>query len=617
MEDRKAIDSGTWDVPISRRRPHANASILTDMGYADTQFFPEPFAVFQYYRHVEELIPQSNRPLAVLVVDFGGGTLDSCVIETTSEGNLSRGGTTSLPLGIQSCIGAGKEIDMRLLKCAISKVADTQLRHESVEARITNRPWVLLAVEQMKITLAARMQMSRLDEDCAHLTETFILPIGSYHPDKPVHLSLSGEDLKRVITDLWRDKHGPGAAIVATINDAKIRKGEVCLQQLDKIIVAGGSSRLPFLRELLIKSISGQISFRPEDVLLGSTSEQAVALGIAVEAAQDRAKSKRTHHAIGPCVFNELYLVTAPRRREQPVLPKIRFTDGRRTMEQPLGTLLSGPMQVDEFAIEYKVDLPFRPHASLLYWFCEKPDLEAPEGNRLNVGQDVLHLPPKTTNSFRLKITFDPERGMISPTFSFGEQTLQGAPFHYGGLRLKKEINAYTGLDFGTSNSYAVTLWAAPKPSESRYPSFTISDTAGEKLRKVEQAIAVARETDVLNSQTAKEFSRTEQASFVFHSIKIEGSSLTRGETESILDGSTPVQSKEMIEPVNVRDAYEFRIGNTEFLATTPELFIREIHKTVMRDISVEGGVYRKENITLSGMTFSPPDWVDVVECPA
>jgi|GEM_PF-1189008 hypothetical protein len=33
--------------------------------------------------------------------------------------------------------------------------------------------------------------------------------------------------------------------------------------------------------------------------------------------------------------------------------------------------------------------------ARLLYWFCEKPDLAAPEENRLNLSQDILHLPPQ------------------------------------------------------------------------------------------------------------------------------------------------------------------------------------------------------------------------------
>jgi Fic family protein len=228
------------------------------------------------------------------------------------------------------------------------------------------------------------------------------------------------------------------------------------------------------------------------------------------------------------------------------------------------------------------------------------------------VDAELVQRFPKTTNSFRLRIKFDPDRGLVNPEFIFGDQTLMGAPFHFGGLKLSKEVHSYTGLDFGTSNSYAVTLWAAPKEKESRYPIFTISETAGEKLRKVELAIEKARADGVLSFESAREFSLKEQASFVFHSIKIEGSSLTRGETEAILEGSTAVQSKEMIEPINVRDAYDFCIENTESLTTTPELFIRELHKMVLRDISVEGGIYRKEQVTLSGMAYAPPDWIDV-----
>ncbi len=53
-------------------------------------------------------------------------------------------------------------------------------------------------------------------------------------------------------------------------------------------------------------------------------------------------------------------------------------------------------------------------------------------------------------------------------------------------------------------------------------------------------------------------------------------------------------------------------MDNTESLAATPELFIRELHKMVMRDISVDSGIYRKENVTLSGMIYAPPDWMDV-----
>jgi DNA gyrase C-terminal domain, beta-propeller len=123
-------------------------------------------------------------------------------------------------------------------------------------------------------------------------------------------------------------------------------------------------------------------------------------------------------------------------------------------------------------------------------------------------------------------------KGMVSPTFLFGGETFPGAPFSFGGLRFQKDVRSYIGVDFGTSNSYAVTLWAAPKERQSKYPAFSISETVGERLRLLELAIASAREKGLLTPELAKEYSRREQASFVFHSVKLEGNSLTRGETE-------------------------------------------------------------------------------------
>ncbi len=592
-------------------RAHIN-SILRELGYPDAQFFPEPFAVFQYYRHVEKLIPESSQPLSVLVIDFGGGTLNSCVIETTREGNLSRGGTTALPLGIQSFVGAGKEIDRRLLKAAVAKQIDPRHRRDSVDARIESRPWALLAIEDIKILLSKKMFDAKLDQNYAHISEKTTLPPGTYHPDLPVEVELNGEDLKGVLKELWYEKSGPGSSIVSTISEAKFRGGGVQLQQLDKVILAGGSSNLPFLRELLISTLSGQVLVRPEDVVLGKNSEKAVAYGIAIEAAEDRNKALRTHNAVGPCVFNELYLFSAPRRREKAIRPKIRFWEKKNNTEQVPGTLLAGPMQVSDFKLDYQVELPFRPHGSLFYWFSSSPDPDSPEYERLNIEQDVLHLPPKSEGRFQLTIEFDSERGLISPYFTFGTERLKGAPFSFGGLNLKKDVRSYVGIDFGTSNSYGVTMWAATKERESKYPEFQISDTVGEKLREVETLISKARYAGTLTKEKALELSRKEQASFVFHSVKIEGNSLSRGETEALLDGKKPVQSKQMQEPVNVRDAYEFCMENAAYLINTPEGFIRELHKMVLRNISQEGGEYRKNPVSIAGMIYTPPDWVDV-----
>ena len=250
----------------------------------------------------------------------------------------------------------------------------------------------------------------------------------------------------------------PATTIVATINEAKHRGGQVSLQHLDKVYLSGRLIPSPVLARTLVATMAGQILVRSEDVLIGDNSAQAVAYGIAIEAAEERNKALRTHDVIGSCVFNELYLFSAPRRREPAVQPKTQMWQKDNTSQLEPGTLMSGPMRVDNFTLEYLVELPFRPHASLVYWFCDRLDSEDPEYDRLNVQQDTLRVPTKASTKFKLRIVFDAERGMITPEFIFGTETFSGAPFSFGGLHFRKDVKSYAGIDFGTSNSYAVTL---------------------------------------------------------------------------------------------------------------------------------------------------------------
>jgi hypothetical protein len=61
-----------------------------DLDKAHVDFMPEPFAVFQYYRYGAKLpLLAEKKKIIALVMDFGGGTFDSCVIETTKEGDIS------------------------------------------------------------------------------------------------------------------------------------------------------------------------------------------------------------------------------------------------------------------------------------------------------------------------------------------------------------------------------------------------------------------------------------------------------------------------------------------------------------------------------------------------
>src|ERR1017187_9066733 len=65
--------------------------ILLGKGFNEDRikFLPEPFAVFQYYRHAKKHpLVADKRQHNALVIDFGGGTFDACIIETTKEGEI-------------------------------------------------------------------------------------------------------------------------------------------------------------------------------------------------------------------------------------------------------------------------------------------------------------------------------------------------------------------------------------------------------------------------------------------------------------------------------------------------------------------------------------------------
>ena len=70
--------------------------------FDEIDFLPEPFAVFQYYRHgVGRPLVAANRKHVALVLDFGGGTFDVSVIETTKQGDISKS-TVQSQLGAKS-----------------------------------------------------------------------------------------------------------------------------------------------------------------------------------------------------------------------------------------------------------------------------------------------------------------------------------------------------------------------------------------------------------------------------------------------------------------------------------------------------------------------------------
>ncbi len=102
---------------------------------------------------------------------------------------------------------------------------------------------------------------------------------------------------------------------------------------------------------------------------------------------------------------------------------------------------------------------------------------------------------------------------------------------------------------------------------------------------------------------------------WTYHSNAIEGSTLTLSETKVALEGITVGGKtiKEHLEAINHKDAIlyvEQIVKNQEDLS---EWQIKSIHRLILKGIEDEyAGVYRKENVIISGARHIPPDAVQV-----
>jgi molecular chaperone DnaK (HSP70) len=90
---------------------------IENIEFDKMDFLPEPFAVFQYYRYgYRHPLLAGQKKNQALVIDFGGGTIDACIIETTKGGELSQSGRNSRPLAASSEPVGGFVINQKIVE---------------------------------------------------------------------------------------------------------------------------------------------------------------------------------------------------------------------------------------------------------------------------------------------------------------------------------------------------------------------------------------------------------------------------------------------------------------------------------------------------------------------
>jgi molecular chaperone DnaK (HSP70) len=149
-----AIQDEVW---LEHYRSHMR-EVTRQIGFReDPAFLYEPFAVFQFYRHVEKLIAEENRSQVILLIDIGGGTCNTCIVKTTAEGKIALGSQPAKPYGPKAVDFGGKGVDIQLLAAALKSRKELRFKDNPVE-RAKNSLAALLRIEDAKIDLSSQLR---------------------------------------------------------------------------------------------------------------------------------------------------------------------------------------------------------------------------------------------------------------------------------------------------------------------------------------------------------------------------------------------------------------------------------------------------------------------------
>lgn len=192
-----------------------------------------------------------EKEMKILVFDFGGGTLDVTIMEFGGGVFEVKATSGDTQLG-------GRDMDEAILNYLVARFKQESGIDLAKDPVAMNR--VREAAERAKIELS-------------NVYETEInLPFIAYDSSGPKHLSyvLTRATLEEIVSPIIERCRGP---VEQALRDAKLRPEEI-----DKIILVGGPTRMPIVRDFL-KEILGKEPERGVDPM------ECVAAGAAIQAA--------------------------------------------------------------------------------------------------------------------------------------------------------------------------------------------------------------------------------------------------------------------------------------------------------------------------------------------
>lgn len=478
--DRSEISSSDW---LANYRYQLKA-ILSSL-FAEVDFLPEPFAVFQYYRYgVRHPLVAERRRHAALVVDFGGGTFDVSVVDTTATGDVREGGRNSRPLAAASLPVGGSLINLHIAKELVSENLEKGIDRDKLSrAWTTFRTGVdaaggmsALSTDLQNFVRNARRMISQIERAKIHICETIAdwSIEATYEPAPAALISVPKKPFaqKPTIAEVRFDAYRLRKLFISRVWQPQLRGAitnaisrsaeDLDGRPINLVLLSGGSANLKWLAAL-IKDELGHLLAEADIIELQGKFHEIVAQGLAIECA------RRTYSdGVGDfkaVTYNRLCLMLGT-DEQSPGAYRFRPQNLDAQSDEPSDGTLLHSAQVLQASVDkplrWKVRLPSPPKHRLDYYFL-KSSLDFTDLPSLHNIEHQAFTPSKTKfdSHVTVELTVD-EKGSAHPRFIYRhahaqaeEVSVRGKSFYMDMTTLETTSvgEAYLGLDFGTSNS--------------------------------------------------------------------------------------------------------------------------------------------------------------------
>ena len=473
--DRGDLDGSDW---LANYRAQLKA-ILTPT-FEEVDFLPEPFAVFQYYRYgLKHPLLATNTRHAALVVDFGGGTFDVSVVDTTASGDVSGSGKNSRPLAAASIPVGGSLINQLIAKELIAKnlgpgidrnnigkgweayrQGEYQDLREDLRQFVRSAKRVIAQVEKAKLHICDTLADWGLEAKYSPGPAMQIrVPRNPFtESTEYVEVRLDAYRLREVfIKDVWNSRLK--LAITTAIARAK---EELSGRSIDIVLLSGGSANIRWLTKLMEGLIPS--TFPNAEILeMQESFQEVVSKGLAIECA--RRTFNQGASDFQAVTYNRLCLALGV-DGDTPMTVRFRPISQNKSSELlGDGTLLESAFFVGGdrgVPLRWKFRLPSPPKHHLDYYFL-KSSFDYEDASGLHNVDHRVTTPRNTAfdSNLLLELTVAAD-GTARPRFIYRQPgpsndgvSVEGQPFFldmtYGEKTTLGE--AYLGIDFGTSNS--------------------------------------------------------------------------------------------------------------------------------------------------------------------